>query len=788
MKHPETLQEKCLSSVGHHLESYPPDILSRLPGTFVTGLLPHLCQHHLNSCHDDIIQTGVDPNPAWHALFASHFKWESRMRLRVETTPSHDGRDEDRPDWRQQYLQRYFHKLLWYQSRSHRTQEEDNRETLLLTASCSDQCLRAAQDLMLYSPHVHRLILYDSRAFNYILQDQLLHRCLLEHVEHLEMRWFRGLPGVGTFLRGCLASPISKLEKLTMYGVPGGTDKSALQLLSLCAGAETHANETLCPHCNNTRHHLKESNVLAEDFLGDDYIDIKQDGIMNRTSGPHSARIPPQQNMHGLHSDETLYEDEDEDCRSRRRTDSSDSVNGTVLDTRTSDSEDLYDIAVGAGCSTSEDSQRNCVEDESSLLPGYPRDNCSCGAMRLPVQNSDTGGITNAETLPLLAPPSTKHHGTVREIILHDVLTSPSLVRSFSDLLKTWYSLERVSISGGSYDSLPKDDVVSSLLECQRKGGKLTHLFLENELLSHWMFPNILLSLLQAKQSNIAANSSPHLKQLKLHHCIAFGRDVSHWRPVCWNSFPTLSSGGVMSGIVSVDLSFCVPTLDVQPSRPLDMSALTWLIAHDSALRSLRLHNCQLYTEELATVFNAISEAPDSSKLEMLDVSFNNYRSENLGSGALAQLISKSRLTCLKMEVVSSISAGRGGCPIVTSDVVLALRRNTRLRELWLSGNRLGDAGVETLMQVFAPGGHSCLQVLALRSNLIHTRGLQAINRSLWTGTHLRTLLIGGNFLLTEPGGNEGVEALRRLVAHVDTGLPSFLDSAALMVEHVAQM
>ncbi|KAI8498071.1 hypothetical protein Bbelb_240150 [Branchiostoma belcheri] len=195
---------------------------------------------------------------------------------------------------------------------------------------------------------------------------------------------------------------------------------------------------------------------------------------------------------------------------------------------------------------------------------------------------------------------------------------------------------------------------------------------------------------------------------------------------------------GVISGIVSLDLSFCTPTLEAQPSRPLDMSALTWLLTHDSAIRSLRLHNCQLYTEELVAVFNAISESPDSCKLEMLDVSFNNYRSEK-GSGALAQLITKSRLTCLKMEVVSSISAG--GLPIVTPEVVLALRRNTRLQELWLSGNRLGDAGVEALMQVFAPGGNSCLQVLALR-----------------------------------------------LVGHVDTGLPAFMDSAALMVEHVAQM
>ncbi|XP_078572339.1 uncharacterized protein LOC144859513 isoform X2 [Branchiostoma floridae x Branchiostoma japonicum] len=783
MKHLETLQERCQVQVGHHLESYPPDILSRLPGTFVAGILPHLCQHHLNNCHDDILQTGVDPNPVWHTLFASHFKWESRMmfRSRVEKTiPSDDVCDEDKPDWRQQYLQRYFHKLLWYRSRPPRPQE-DNQEPLLLSPSCSDQCLRAAQDLMLYAPHVHRLFLYDSRAFNYILQDQPLHRCLLETVSHLEIHWFRGLPGVGTFLRRCLSSPVSKLEKLTMHGVPGGTDRTALQLLSLCAGLETEAN-TPCLYCNNTR---KDSYVHGEDFLGHDDIDVEQGG-MKTTIGPHSSRIPP------LHSDETFHE-QDQASTSHRRTDSSNSVDETVTvrDERTSDSEDLYDIAVGVGCSTSDHTQVNvnCFEEELPLLPGDTGCSCTCGVMGKE-KNSDTESITGDDNLPLVVPLSTKHQATVREIVLHDVLTSPSLVTSFCNLLKTWYNLERISISGGSYDSLPKDDVVNSLLECQRQGGKLTHLFLENELICHWTFPNILLSLLQAKQSycNAAANScSPHLQQLKLHHCMAFGQEASHWRPVCWNSFPMLSSDGVISGIVSVGLSFCVPTLEAHciPSRPLDMSALTWLLTHDSAIRSLRLHNCQLYTEELATVFNAISEAPDSCKLEMLDVSFNNYRSEK-GSGALAQLISKSRLTCLKMEVVSSTSAG--GCPVATPEVVLALRRNTRLRELWLSGNRLGDAGVETLMQVFAPGGHSCLQVLALRSNLIHTRGLHAINQALWKGRQLKKLLIGGNFFLTEAVGKDGLEDLRRLVPHVDTGLPAFMDSAALMVEHVAQM
>ncbi|XP_078703245.1 uncharacterized protein LOC144928575 isoform X1 [Branchiostoma floridae x Branchiostoma belcheri] len=794
MKHLETLQERCLINVGHNLESYPPDLLSRLPGTLVAGVVPHLCQHHLNNCHDDIVQTGVDPNPVWQTLFASHFKWESRTMLRAEkTVQSQDACLEDRPDWRQRYLQRYFHRLLWYQSRPHKPQEENHRETLLLTPSCSAWCLRAAQDLMLYGPHVHRLILYDSRVFNYILQHQHLHRCLHEHVEHLELRWFRGLPGVGTFLRRCLASPVSRLEKLTMYGVPGGTDKSALQLLSLCAGSQTQTN-TLCPHCHNPRPSLNDSNVPVQDCARDDNCDVKQSGntCMKRTLRPHAGHLtilPPQQNTLTLHSDDTHQDNNDEQdqiSRSPKGTDTSHSGDESVWDTKESDSEDLYDIAVGAGCSTHEDTRVNvnCLEEELPLLP-----DCTCETTCLPGQNSDTDRVTGDESLPLVVPPSTRHHSTVREVILHDVLTSPGLIRNFCGLLKTWYSLERISISGGSYDSLPKDEAMNSLLECQRKGGKLTHLFLENELLSHWTFPNILLSLLQAKQSRVAGNScdldSPHLQQLKLHHCIACGRHASHWRPVCWDSFPLLSSDGVISGIVSVDLSFCIPTLDAQPSRPLDMSALTWLLTHDSAIRSLRLHNCQLYTEELVAVFNAISESPDVCKLEMLDVSFNNYRSEK-GSGALAQLITKSRLTCLKMEVVSSISAG--GLPIVTPEVVFALRRNTRLQELWLSGNRLGDAGVEALMQVIAPGGNSCLQVLALRSNLIHTRGLHAINQALGKGADLTTLLIGGNFLLTEQGGREGVEDLRRLVGHVDTGLPAFMDSAALMVEHVAQM
>ncbi|KAI8498072.1 hypothetical protein Bbelb_240160 [Branchiostoma belcheri] len=506
MKHLETLQERCLINVGHNLESYPPDLLSRLPGTLVAGVVPHLCQHHLNNCHDDIVQTGQRRLSSPRMLV-----WKTDL---TGDSGTYSGTSTDYcgiSHVHTNHRRKTTELLNLSKATTQRTVENrpPGTETLLLTPSCSTWCLRAAQDLMLYGPHVHRLILYDSRVFNYILQHQHLHRCLHEHVEHLELRWFRGLPGVGTFLRRCLASPVSKLEKLTMYGVPGGTDKSALQLLSLCAGSQTHAN-TLCPHCHNPRPSLNDSNVPVQDCSRDDNCDVKQSGNMKKTLRPHSDHLtilPPQQNTLALHSDDTHQDNNDEQdqtSRSPRGTDTSHSVDESVWDTKDSDSEDLYDIAVGAGCSTHEDTrvEVNCLEEELPLLP-----NCTCETTCLPGQNSDTDGIPDDERLPLVMPSSIRHHSTVREVILHDVLTSPGLIRNFCGLLKTWYSLERISISGGSYDSLPKDEVMNSLLECQRKGGKLTHLFLENELLSHWTFPNILLSLLQAKQSRVAGNS-----------------------------------------------------------------------------------------------------------------------------------------------------------------------------------------------------------------------------------------------------------------------------------------
>ncbi|XP_051749366.1 NACHT, LRR and PYD domains-containing protein 3-like isoform X10 [Ctenopharyngodon idella] len=174
-----------------------------------------------------------------------------------------------------------------------------------------------------------------------------------------------------------------------------------------------------------------------------------------------------------------------------------------------------------------------------------------------------------------------------------------------------------------------------------------------------------------------------------------------------------------------------------------------------SKLERLRLTCCEMTNEGCSAVTSALKSNP--SHLRELDLSGN-----KLGDSGVKHLsdvlkdshckLERLRLTCCKMT--------NEGCSAVTS----ALKLNpSHLRELDLSGNKLGDSEVKHLHDVLKDS-HSKLERLRLTCCEMTNEGCSAVTSAL--KSHLRELDLSGNKL-----GDSGVNNLSVLLINTQCKL-----------------
>ncbi|XP_077101927.1 NACHT, LRR and PYD domains-containing protein 12-like isoform X3 [Siphateles boraxobius] len=153
-------------------------------------------------------------------------------------------------------------------------------------------------------------------------------------------------------------------------------------------------------------------------------------------------------------------------------------------------------------------------------------------------------------------------------------------------------------------------------------------------------------------------------------------------------------------------------------------------------LEKLTLINCEIKTEGCAALTSALRS---NSHLRELDLSENKIGAKGLkllSDGLKDPHCKLEKLTLRYCEITDE------GCAALAS----ALRSNSHLRELDLSWNKIGDGGL-TLLSVGLKDPHCKLEKLRLDNCNITDEGCAALASALRSNSHLRELNLSGNKL-----------------------------------------
>ncbi|XP_028413512.1 uncharacterized protein LOC114536344 [Dendronephthya gigantea] len=186
----------------------------------------------------------------------------------------------------------------------------------------------------------------------------------------------------------------------------------------------------------------------------------------------------------------------------------------------------------------------------------------------------------------------------------------------------------------------------------------------------------------------------------------------------------------ITSGIESLYLSF--HDISGGSGKELANSLL-----HNRSLRNISLPSCGLKTDDISCIFDSIAGNEVVRKLELRNNLFDMNQSYSL-----CKFISRSHLVLLDLSYCS--------LEVIPDAVVVSLSSNKILQVLLLAGNRLGDAGVFQLSDVFINGRTSKLNTLDLSCNKLTTSSLLHFGNVLSTEwpTKLRKISICENPLV----------------------------------------
>jgi len=139
-------------------------------------------------------------------------------------------------------------------------------------------------------------------------------------------------------------------------------------------------------------------------------------------------------------------------------------------------------------------------------------------------------------------------------------------------------------------------------------------------------------------------------------------------------------------------------------------------------------------------VFHEILKSYQSNSNNLVDLFIRNTRLLQYGGNHVLALTLKS---CSNLTFISLKENDIGDEQLLA--LIDALRGNQSLESLDLEGNRIGDAGCETISTLLLTSPHSNLKVLGLKNNYIGNDGATSIANSLANNYRLRRIYVRHN-------------------------------------------
>ncbi|XP_063795574.1 leucine-rich repeat-containing protein 41 isoform X2 [Pseudophryne corroboree] len=371
-------------------------------------------------------------------------------------------------------------------------------------------------------------------------------------------------------------------------------------------------------------------------------------------------------------------------------------------------------------------------------------------------RNNTTGGASQEEDIGIEAP---LLHGairfrSVRALNLHNVPLTKSTCRSLCHLLRSWVSLERLTMA---YNDLGASItlVLEALAALSRDPSCCLSVFSMSDFTTY-------ISTLDLAHTLLSTFSGLQLLSLSY--------DLEH------HSDKERSEAGSAefpeNKLKQLELRF--------PQDPLQAERLVSVLKASPSLIELSLDNatfsCQ---EDLKNVLLAINEFnPSLRRLSFHDMKMTESHTE------IVNLLNHSSLEEIKFSFCRLFEKESGE---FLDQFVSALRRNPSVKILKLCGNRLGNDGLCALADLYAADSLSAIHYLDVSSNCIKPEGLLQFAKKLegYGEIKLRQLSISQNLLDRDPimahGALQSLEGVCCVVSDNWNSSQAFADHVSVM-------
>ncbi|KAM4722691.1 leucine-rich repeat-containing protein 41 [Rhinophrynus dorsalis] len=753
-----TLFELCARAVNANMERLEQDVWG-LPAVILQGILPLLNIYYLERIEQAAVKKGLSTQSIWCKL------WNDIMKSK----PSRFGTVTC---WRKKFLEAFFHNVL----------------RGILDVS-SDQRLNDQRfsPLVHSSRHVSELTICNKQQGVNEMTPAVL-ECLAQSVETLKFLHLRSSDAATQkSLRLLLHRLIhhGQVNKVSLLSWPSPDTDLLVLILSISAGFWQKQKNCPCPFCSiktlngksvsvqekrQGTDHLQSSCTTdfstiysrnrVEEELGSQSallslqpLNISQNIATDNSESNHAeeTRIPALRVSRSTHSRKVPFHKS-----MLPSTASSSKVASTsrknlksgsdIQDSLRSDPDDLYDFIFSVP-SKGEGKPLDINNGYKESANGKPSDLDAVSLLNEmpPMEERKTG-------MPFLE--GAYHFRSVRALNLHNVPLTLSSCRTLCHLLRSWVSLERLTMA---YNDLGANIflVVEALSALSRCPGCCLSVFSMSDFTTYFptldlahailtTFPSLqLLSLsydLENHSEKEKFEESPaefkenKLKQLE----IRFPQDPLH-------------AGHFMSVLKAspflLELSLDNATFPCQEDLK---CVLHTLAEHNKALRRLSFHDMKL-----TDAHNEIVLLLNSSSLEEVKFSF-------------CRMFEKDTEEFL-------------------ANFVDVLKRNQTIKILKLCGNRLGNDGLEALADIYSPGSLSSIHYLDVSSNCIKPEGLLQFAKKLerFGRIKLRHLSLSQNLLDRDPMmAQEALQSLEGVCCVVSDNW----DSAHAFADHVSVM